>query len=533
MKWILIALGGFCLLAIALLGAVPYLVDLPQIQAYIAQSAGQALGRQVKFSALSLSVLPLPAVILKDLQVAEDPRFGSEPFLSVGEGRFRLRLGSLFSGHVEFAELTLERPRVELIQDGSGRWNVTSVGAGGPASSMPTGRWGLVAALPAISRIRVVDGALFYQASHGSRSATRYRVEGVRLTVQGLGRGTPIGIEGEAQLTPGAVLVKLDGAVSPPPGGAGLMAAPIAADISLEAKDLGALAGSVLGPSPALAGPVKGKLALTGTLGRPTLTGRFDSARLVLTERRPGCPPAETRRLTLESVRFPLTYDPPLLTSRPLSLTLSGGSVSLALSMAWEPTPLLSLKEITIRGLPLGPVLLDYLCQKYAVSGSLDLTGELSAHPGDPWRTLAGQGQIRIGAGKVAGPAALALVEEVVRMAGAFSAINLDLSSSLFSSLLEFQFITAAYRIADGRLTTQDFVYTSKRMTVAAAGEYGLADGRMNFDLTLRHERGQIKGKVTGTAASPSVRVLPGPTLRTEPERFPDRLKRFLEGLRQ
>ncbi|MEK7710039.1 MAG: AsmA family protein, partial [candidate division NC10 bacterium] len=119
MKWLLIAVGGLVVLAVALVLLVPYLVDLPQLKAYVAQSAAQALGRPLKFRDLSLSVLPLPAVVLKDLEIAEDPRFGNTPFLKVGEGRFRLRLGPLLSRRIEFAELTLERPRVELIQDAS------------------------------------------------------------------------------------------------------------------------------------------------------------------------------------------------------------------------------------------------------------------------------------------------------------------------------------------------------------------------------------------------------------------------------
>jgi len=534
MKWVLIAVGALAVLTLALLASVPYLVDLPQIQVYVAQSATQALGRPVKFSTLSLSVLPLPAVVLKDLQVAEDPRFGSAPFLSVGEGRFRLRLAPLLSRRVEFAELTLTRPRVELIQDPAGRWNVASLGAapsGEPASSKTAGA-GAGAGVPVVSRLRIVDGGLTYQVRPKSGPATTYRVEGMKLTVEGLGRRAPIAIQGEAQVNPGAVAVKLDGALGPPLSGTLLLAAPVNGSISLDAKDVAPLAALLVGPLPGLVGPVKGKLALSGTLSRLSLTGELDSTRLTLSERQPGCPPPETRRLTLESVRVPLSYDPARLTSRPLSASLGGGSVSLALDLRWEPTPLLSLKEITIKALPLAPVLVDYLCQGYAVSGPLDLTGEISGRPGNLMSTMAGQGQLKIGAGKVVGPAALALLGGVARVGGALSSVlNVDLPLSLFASPLDFRSITVSYRIADGRLSTQDFLYTSERMQIAGVGDYGLADGRMNFDLTLTHGRGEIKAKVTGTAASPSIRVLPGSLLRTEPERLPDRLKKFLEGL--
>lgn len=536
MKWLLSIVGVLVALAIVALAAVPYLVDLPQIQAYVAQSAAHALGRPVTFSALSLSVLPLPAVVLKDLRVAEDPRFGHTPFLQVGEGRFRLRLAPLLSRRVEFAELMLERPRVELIQNGAGQWNVASLGAsasGGSAPAKGAGRGaGAAAPLPVISRLRIVDGALHYQVHPKQGRAVDYRVEGVKLDVHGLGGGAAIGIDGEARVNPGAVLLKLDGALSPPLGGGSLAAAPVKADISLEARDMAGLTGFLLGPSPALGGPVKGQLALTGTLGRFALQGELDSARLTLTERRPRCPPPEMRRLTLESVRFPLHYDPARLTSLPLRAGLSGGSLSVALTLAWEPMPLLSLKEITIKALPLAAVLVDYLCEGYAVSGPLDLTGEVSGRPGDFLRTLNGHGQLKIGAGKVVGPAALALLGGVVRLGGALSSVlNVDLPLSLFSSPLDFESITATYKIAGGRLSTQDFLYTSKRMTVAGVGEYGLADGRLNFDLAMRHGRGEIKARLTGTAASPSIRVIPGTILRTDPGKIPGGLQKFLEGL--
>jgi hypothetical protein len=535
-KWILIVAGAFVILALALLAAVPYLVDLPQIQAYVSQSATHALGRPVKFSSLSLSVLPLPAVVLKDLQVAEDPRFGSAPFLSVGEGRFSLRLAALLSRRVEFAELTLERPRAELIQDGSGRWNVASLGAAAagesPSSKAGGPGAGAGAAVPAVSRLRIVDGGLTYQIRHKNGPGETYRVEGIRLTVEGLGGRAPVQIRGEAQVNPGAASLKVDGALGPPLSGVLLSAAPVKGEVSLEAKDMAALTGFLLGPSPALSGPVKGKLALSGTLGGLTLAGQLDSARLTLTARQPGCPSPQTRRLSLESVRFPLAYDPARLASLPLSASLGGGSIALSLNLAWEPKPLLSLKEITIKALPLAPVLVDYLCEGYAVSGPLDLTGELSGRPGDLLRTMAGQGQLSIGAGKVVGPAALALLGGVVRVGGALSSVlNVDLPLSIFSSPLDFRSITATYRIADGRLATQDLLYTSERMKVAAAGEYGLADGRMNFDLTMTHGRGEIKAKVTGNSASPSIRVLPGTILRTEPEKVPSRIQKFLEGL--
>ena len=61
--------------------------------------------------------------------------------------------------------------------------------------------------------------------------------------------------------------------------------------------------------------------------------------------------------------------------------------------------------------------------------------------------------------------------------------------------------------MTNGVVTTRDLLYTSRVMKVAVAGEYGLGSGAVNLDLVINHKRGELKAKVTGTAAAPAVRV--------------------------
>lgn len=536
MKWVVVVLGVLVILALAAIAAVPYLVNLPRVQIYVAQEASRTLGRPVEFSDLSVSVLPLPAIVLKDLRVAEDPKFGRTPFLSVDQGRFTLRLAPLLRRRFEFGELMLERPQMALIQDSAGRWNVASLGAHalGSASGSPKPAPGPEAPtpLPVVSRLRIVDGSVDYRIHPRRESAASYRLDRIELTLEGLATERRLAVRGTSEVNPGAISVRLDGALGPLAGASSWAAAPVTGTVSLEARELAALTRVLWGPARSLSGLVAGKLSLTGTLDRLGMTGQLEATRLTLAERRPGCPPPETRNLILESLRFPLTYEPSALTGRPLSARLADGSVSLTLRLSWNPAPLLSLKEISVKALPLEPVLVGYLCQGYAVTGPLDLVGELSTRPGRFLGTLGGQGQMKIGPGEVVGPAALSLFGSVVRVGGALSSVlNLDLPLSLFSSPMKFESITATYRIVNGRVRTEDLLYTSKRMTVAGAGEYQLVTDRVSFDLTMKHGRGQIKAKVTGSAASPSVRVVPATILRTEPKAVPSRLQKFLEEL--
>ena len=80
--------------------------------------------------------------------------------------------------------------------------------------------------------------------------------------------------------------------------------------------------------------------------------------------------------------------------------------------------------------------------------------------------------------------------------------------------------------------TTRDLLYTSRAMKVAIAGDYGLATGRMDLDMIVTHGRSELKAKVTGTTASPSIRVSPPSVLRdVDPKKtekgLKDLLKRF------
>src|SRR4029453_19474486 len=120
LKWALIGLLVVALVVVGSILALPWLLDTPAIQAYIQQAAGHALGRPIKFSGLSISALPLPTVRLRGLQVAEDPAFGSAPFMTVAEGRMRIRLRSLFQGRGDLANLRLDEPRIHVVEDGAG-----------------------------------------------------------------------------------------------------------------------------------------------------------------------------------------------------------------------------------------------------------------------------------------------------------------------------------------------------------------------------------------------------------------------------
>jgi uncharacterized protein involved in outer membrane biogenesis len=517
LKWVAAAVAAILVLVIAAAVAIPYVVDTPRVQALISHTVTQALGRPVKFASVSVSVFPLPAVKLKDLQIAEDPRFGARPFLTIATGSFRLRVWPLLSGRVEFSELVLEKPQVTLIQEGGGRMNISSLG---PASGGATGghaspgrAGGAAGGVPIVSRIRIVDGLLLY-TSRAAAAPASYRLGDLNLTLQGIGPASPVQFTGDAVLKPGDLKLKIvDGSIAVA-GSRSLTDAPLAARVAIDGRNVGELAALALGPSAQVSGPLKGTLAVSGTLGAPSVTGELELSRLTVTQARPACPEPRRRTLTLDAVHLPVSFAKDVLTSQPFTTKLANGSVSANITLS-VPEGAVQARGLAVRALPLAPVLVDYLCQGYAVTGPLDLTGEVSTRPAELLETLSGSGQLKIGPGKVVGPQALKLLSGVTRVGGAVASIlSADLPASLFGSPLDFESITATYRIRGGVVSTSDLKYVSRAMQVTAAGQYGLADNQMNVDLVVRTGRAELAAKVTGDAASPSIRVNPSAILQ-------------------
>jgi uncharacterized protein YhdP len=91
----------------------------------------------------------------------------------------------------------------------------------------------------------------------------------------------------------------------------------------------------------------------------------------------------------------------------------------------------------------------------------------------------------------------------------ASSVLAADVPRSLTSDPVDFESITGTYQITNGVLSTKDLLYTAKAAKVGVVGDYGLVTGRMNLDLRVDHGRGEVRAKVTGSAASPSVRIDP------------------------
>ncbi len=523
MKWVVAALAAVVVVAIAASVAIPFVVDTSRVKNLIATSASTALGRPVRFREVAFRIFPLPSAEIKNVEVADDPRFGTAPFLTLDKAIVRLRVLPLLTGRLEFSTIVLSQPTISLIQDAQGRWNVATLRASSepratsstrPGSGGSTGGGGLgsgAAGAVLTSRLKIENGSVTYVPREGG-ATSRYRLEDVDLTVRG--RGTTLDLEGDARVRPGDVRVKLaSGTVTLPGPRAALFDGTLGGTVRVDGHDVTPLLATVIGAEPTVAAAVKGALTLTGTVGAPRVRGAMELSNVKVTQARAACPAPKSRTLTLPAVTLAAAWEQGRFLARPLTTSLEGGAITSDVSAVVEPGARVELTNLMVKTLPVEKVSVDFLCAGYAVTGPLDLTGMLAMRPVGGLKTLSGRGQFRLGAGKIVGQKAVTLLGTLVRVGGALSStLSGDVPAAAVSPL-EFDSMTATYQITDGVVTTRDLLYTSRAMKVAARGTFALDTGAMNFDLDVDHGRGHVSARVTGTTAAPSIRVAPSSVL--------------------
>jgi uncharacterized protein YhdP len=240
---------------------------------------------------------------------------------------------------------------------------------------------------------------------------------------------------------------------------------------------------------------------VSGTPARLAATGTVGFERLTLSAQQPRCPEPRRRSLTLEDIRLPLRYEPSQLESRAVQAKVAKGTVAFRLTVAMGPPRVATLREITVKGMQLEPVLVDYLCQRNAVTGPLDLSGEASLRLPEALPTLNGSGRLQIGAGRVIGPDLLDALNQALALTELVSgtlAGGRRGGQPVPGSPLNFDSITATYTIVNGVARTEDLVYQARDLRLTGAGTYGLVDGRTAMDVVVTQGGNRVKAHVAG-----------------------------------
>jgi AsmA family len=224
----------------------------------------RALNREVRIGAAHYVLLPRPGFELEDAVIDDDPAIGPEPLAYVTTLTAYLRLASLLKGEIEFSELSLEDPSINLVKREGGDWNVRRFfREGQPAQARPGGRPG----------IKIRDGRLNFKFGEVKSSFFLQNVD-LDLTAQGDG-SVAISFEGQPSRTDHTVkgfgTLSADGYWRP----GGVDGGTLDLDLVLERGLVAELVQAVAGNDFGLQGRVASYGRLTGPLSQLQLKGQF------------------------------------------------------------------------------------------------------------------------------------------------------------------------------------------------------------------------------------------------------------------
>jgi hypothetical protein len=152
-------------------GAIAPLLNANRFRGEIHSALETALNRRVSIGKVHFNVFTGPGFTVDDVLIEEAPGMGIEPFAHVESLEARVRLASLWTGHLAFSKLRLVEPSVNFVKPDIGPWNIAPWLARAAVDS---------AAQASLPDIEISDGRLNFK--FGATKSVFY-VSGADLTV--------------------------------------------------------------------------------------------------------------------------------------------------------------------------------------------------------------------------------------------------------------------------------------------------------------------------------------------------------------
>ena len=267
MRKVIIAIGILIVLVIAAVAIFLATFDVNSYHGRIQSELEQQLGRSVKLGNMSLGIFPLEFKV-QNIVIADDPKFGTAPFVQAKELDVSVQLLPLLQKEVQVDSINLQRPAVELIKNKEGVWNFASLGANKPKteSSSSSGQFSL-------SKLTITDGQLALTDREAPTPRSVY--DHIDLTLEDFAPNKPFSLDLSAHLPGGGSQeVRLQGKGGPiatEPA-----ATPFAGNLTLKAVQIAGLQKFL--NSPALVGTdgvLSGETKISSTAGRAAASGQM------------------------------------------------------------------------------------------------------------------------------------------------------------------------------------------------------------------------------------------------------------------
>jgi AsmA protein len=213
-KLLIVGSAVVALLLIVVLGLSVFL-DANQFRPTLEAEMTNALGRKVVLGNVRLSLLS-GSISVEDVSIADDPAFGSAPFLTAKAVKVGVAFVPLvFSKSLRVQSFTLEEPRIVLLRSSTGPWNFSTLGTSSPArSGAASGSNESGSPLPSVSveKLAIARGQIIVGSSAARTKSRLY--QDVNIEATGLSYTSQFPFHLSAK-TPGDGSVALEGKAGP------------------------------------------------------------------------------------------------------------------------------------------------------------------------------------------------------------------------------------------------------------------------------------------------------------------------------
>jgi len=206
LRYVLIAVGALILVLLAL----PLFINANSFRPTIEERLSAALGRKVQVGDLSLSIFS-GSLAAANFSIADDPNFGSKPFLSANSFRVGIEVWPLITSKtLNVTGLVIEKPELNLVRNQQGKWNLSTLGGGASTPQKEARNSSQGVSELSVAKLQLKDGRATV-SSAGSKPSV---YENVNLEASSVSFKSQFPVQLSADL-PGGGTFKLEGKVGP------------------------------------------------------------------------------------------------------------------------------------------------------------------------------------------------------------------------------------------------------------------------------------------------------------------------------
>jgi hypothetical protein len=203
----MVAVAIVLVLLVSVIFLLPFLLDLNRYRDQYLPILEQALHRKVEVENVRLTLFPTLGIQLREVVIADDSAFSSNPFLSVPSVQVAVQWKPILQRRIEVKSVVVENPIVKVIRSTKGDFNTSTMGkvsTSGPDSSENGESKDSVSPLLgvlAVKQFSLIDGTLQFEDRIHQPSKV-YQIDNLTMNTESVAIGETALIRVNGMLMP-------------------------------------------------------------------------------------------------------------------------------------------------------------------------------------------------------------------------------------------------------------------------------------------------------------------------------------------